>query len=38
MSLVRIQEGPAWFTVGRANEVKQLEISYRASMHSGLEA
>jgi len=37
MSLGRIQEGPTWCTVGRANEVKQLEISYPGSMHSGLK-
>jgi len=38
VSLVIIQEGPTWLTVGSANAVKQQEISSRDSMQSGLEA
>jgi len=38
VSLVIIEKGPAWLAVGSAHVVKQQEISYCASMQSGLEA
>ena len=33
-----IEQGPTWLAVGSPHAVKRLEISYRGSMQSDLEA